>query len=391
MGDRGWRLLREGCFVNPFSIEFFFGESPPASGPFEPPPMPPPKLRAVQAVVTGRCNLSCTYCSARITGGFSGDMDHRTVSAVLSRSAPGMLLLVTGGEPLLHPEAVGALIDGWGGQAVLFTNGTLLDKGTAIRLKESGTALVVSMDGFEEQHGTFRGASWKGAARALDLAMEVGLPAGVSMVTGSHNYKAFPDCLYGLHERFGPVSFGLNIQHYTPVGFDPITADQYASMIEGAYRFSLESGVFVDQVARRLLPVVTGEFRHRDCSAQGGKLVFRPDGSVSSCVNTKEIVDWGGKNPVNYPSCAGCAAIGVCGGGCTWDALHLSPSGIGPDPRNCTWTIRLLRAFSRTIQENLPPNVRTPSREFLASLFEKLCRRADTPLAQSIGHGGESG
>lgn len=390
MGDHRWVRLREGCFVNPFSIEFFFGESPPLSGPVKPPPEPPLKLRAVQAVVTGRCNLSCAYCSARMAGGFRGDMEQSVIEAVLGHSTPGMLLLITGGEPLLNPGAVRSLIDGWGGQAVLFTNGTLLDRETAVYLRDRGTALVVSMDGFEEQHTVFRGDSWKGAARALDLAMEVGLPAGVSMVTGPHNESAFPGCLYAIHKRFRPVSFGLNIQHFTPMNFEPITGDQYARIIEGAYRFSFESGVFVDQVARRLLPLVTGEFRHRDCAAQGGKLVFRPDGAVSSCVNTKILTEWGRRNPVNYPSCEGCAALGICGGGCTWDGIHLSPGGTGPDPRNCLWTIRLLEAFSRTVEENLPPNVSRPSREFLASLFETLCRRTDTPLAQSIGHGGES-
>jgi hypothetical protein len=101
------------------------------------------------------------------------------------------------------------------------------------------------------------------------------------MVAGTHNSGTFPECMYGLLERFSPASFGVNIQHYTPEGFFPIPGAEYARIIRGAFRFSMETGVFVDQVARRLLPLVTGEFRHRDCAAQGGKLVYRPDGTVS--------------------------------------------------------------------------------------------------------------
>ncbi|MFO7625780.1 MAG: radical SAM protein [Candidatus Fermentibacteraceae bacterium] len=389
MPETGWVELRHNCFVNPFSIEFFFGGSPPADGPVSPPPEPSLRLRAVQAVVTGRCNLMCSYCSARIAGGFKGDMDHATLDAVLSHSDPDSLLLVTGGEPLLHPKAVRTLIRGWSGQSVLFTNGALLDRRTALFLKEHGTALVVSMDGFESEHNRFRGDSWKAAAAALDLARETGLPAGISLVAGSHNAGSLPESLYGLLKRFKPASFGVNIQHYTPDAFSPISADEYSRIILGAYRFSLETGVFVDQVARRLLPIVTGHFRHRDCAAQGGKIVFRPDGSASSCVNTRGIEQWGNRNPVNYPVCAGCPALGVCGGGCTWDGIHLTSDGCGPDPRNCVWTLDLLRAVSETVEERLPRSVARPSRSFLASLFENLCRRAGAPLAQSLGHGEE--
>jgi len=385
----GWVELRDNCFVNPFSVEFFFGGTSPLDGPISPPPEPALRIRAVQAVVTGRCNLLCTYCSARIAGGFEGDMEPATFDAVLSHSHPDSLLLVTGGEPLLHPAAVRALIRGWSGQAVLFTNGSLLDRETVQFLKEHGTALVVSMDGFEREHNLYRGDSWKAAAAALDLARENGLPTGISLVAGSHNAGSLPECLYGILERFGPSSFGINIQHYTPHSFSPISADEYSRIILGAYRFSLETGVFVDQVARRLLPVVTGLFRHRDCAAQGGKIVFHPDGSVSSCVNTRGIEEWGSRNPVNYPFCRGCPALGICGGGCTWDGIHLAPEGCGPDPRNCVWTLDLLRAVSETVEERLPRSVVRPSREFLAPLFENLCRRAGSPLAQSLGHGEE--
>lgn len=389
MPRTGWVELRKNCHVNPFSIEFCFGDTPPADGPVSPPPEPPLRLRAVQAVVTGRCNLMCSYCSARIAGGFRGDMDSATLREVLTQSHPDSLLLVTGGEPLLHPGAVRKLVSGWNGQSVLFTNGSLLDRETVLFLKEHGTALVVSMDGFESEHDIFRCGSWKAAARALDLARENGLPAGISLVTGSHNAGSLPECLYGLLERFRPASFGINIQHYTPRAFLPIGAAEYSRIILGAYRFSLDTGVFVDQVARRLLPVVTGHFRHRDCAAQGGKVVFHPDGSRSSCVNTSGMERWGNRNPVNYPSCSGCPALGICGGGCTWDGMHLSASGSGPDPRNCVWTLDLLREVSRTVEKRLPDRVKRPSRAFLSSLFESICRREGTPLAQSLGHGEE--
>ncbi len=389
MSESGWLELRKGCFVNPFSLEFFFGECPPVEGLALPPPEPPLRTRAVQAVVTGRCNLKCGYCSARIAGGFEGDMSRETLKALLERSAPDVLLLVTGGEPLLCRETVAALIDGWRGQTVLFTNGSLLNRETAVFLKERGTALVVSMDGFQEVHRIQRGDSWNGAARALDIARETGLPAGISMVAGTHNSGTFPECMYGLLERFSPASFGVNIQHYTPEGFFPIPGAEYARIIRGAFRFSMETGVFVDQVARRLLPLVTGEFRHRDCAAQGGKLVYRPDGTVSSCVNTRLITDWGHRNPVNYPGCHRCPALGVCGGGCTWDGIHLSPDGAGPDPRNCEWTLALMDSISSVVEENLPEGVSRPSRALLECLFGSICRRPGEALAQSLGHGQE--
>lgn len=112
--------------------------------------------------VTTRCNLRCRYCFVRKTG--------QTMSLATAKSAvelllasPGRqkLLLIYGGEPLLYPELVKAVIRyaqaraaaaGKGLRISLGTNGILLDAAMLLFLRAHNVGLSISLDGGRDIH-----------------------------------------------------------------------------------------------------------------------------------------------------------------------------------------------------------------------------------------------
>ncbi|MEA3265614.1 MAG: radical SAM protein [Candidatus Fermentibacteria bacterium] len=350
------------------------------------PAVPAPTVKAVQAVVTRRCNLSCSYCNVMLSGDSQADMNEETASMAIdaAQDAPGgRLMMVTGGEPLLVPETTFRILASVDSPKILFTNATLVTVEIASELKRMDVSPVVSMDGSEKVHNTYRCDSWSAAAEGLDLLREAGVSYGISTVVGHHNWKNIYEEMDELNRRFMPVSMGFNILHWTPGTFDPVSARAYTEAIGKVFIYSLKHGLFVDQIARRIDPLITGIYRHRDCAALGGKIVFHPDGRKSNCINGRKEEDWSRWIPANMEYCSDCPAAGICGGGCAWDGIHLGHRG-KPDNRHCMWVKHILNLFMEDVEANFPDGL--VSRADLKIRYRSLTTRGISPLAGSIGH-----
>jgi len=163
--------------------------APGASG--RAPDMPAPTVPARKPVVvwnsTRRCNLACVHCYARATSAAEpGEMtteDARALIEDLARfNVP--VILFSGGEPLLRPDLFGlaAYAVKLGLRAVVSTNGTLIDRAAAERLRDCGVSYVgVSIDGLEKTNDSFRGsrgafaAAMSGVRNCLASGVKVGL------------------------------------------------------------------------------------------------------------------------------------------------------------------------------------------------------------------------
>jgi sulfatase maturation enzyme AslB (radical SAM superfamily) len=319
-------------------------------------------------------------------------MGSGTATAVIEAARGCRLFAVTGGEPLLAPDVTFRLLESVESPSVMFTNGTLLDPPSCRRLGACGASLLVSLDGSADRHDPMRplsggGGSWIRTASGLDAAAAEGISFGISIVLREHNTEGLGDTLDFLLERFGPASFGVNLLHFTGHGFDGPAPAEYAGAVLEAYRFARRTGIYIDQVARRLTPVVTGIPRYRDCEAMGGKTVFFPDGSRSCCVNWLGREDpppeWSWRIPLLAGECSGCPAICVCGGGCAWDGENLAGPG-SMDPRNCVWTLALLEEILSDIAAVFPEGY--PSRSELAREFAPLLPDRSRVLSTSMGH-----
>jgi len=121
---------------------------------------PFPVPRVLLAHITDRCNLTCAFC----------DLPHQARDLSLARLGPLLdeaaaigirNLVLTGGEPLLHPELFDivrrAKQRGFGINVT--SNGTTLARDAARLGRERVDSLSVSIDGREATHDALRGAA----------------------------------------------------------------------------------------------------------------------------------------------------------------------------------------------------------------------------------------
>ena len=123
-----------------------------------------PQLRFLFFELTQKCNENCIHCGSRCGENVPEELPTEAFLKLLDKVATDFagslpMLCVTGGEPLLrrdffeiveHAHRLGFT---WG----MTSNGTLITKDVARRLKEAGMATVaISLDGTKEYHDKFR-------------------------------------------------------------------------------------------------------------------------------------------------------------------------------------------------------------------------------------------
>jgi Fe-coproporphyrin III synthase len=159
--------------------------------------------------VTRRCNLKCVHCYAHAKDRkFEGELTTDQGKSVLDDlSAFGVpVVLFSGGEPLMRkdlPELADYAVQK-GMRAVISTNGTLINRETAERLKAVGLSYVgISLDGMESVNDSFRGVSgaFRSAMEGIRNCQEVGIKVGLRFTINKHNAHEIPKIFNLLEER----------------------------------------------------------------------------------------------------------------------------------------------------------------------------------------------
>lgn len=145
--------------------------------------------------ITRRCNLRCIHCySDSDAREHPGELTWEQCKGVIDDLArfgvPGLLL--SGGEPMIHPRFhdLAAHARAKGLRLTLSTNGTLIDRAAAQRLKDLGFAYVgISLDGIGATHDYFRGrrGAFEKTVAAFRHCKAVGQKVGLRLTLSSHN------------------------------------------------------------------------------------------------------------------------------------------------------------------------------------------------------------
>ena len=145
--------------------------------------------------LTRRCNLKCIHCySDSDAREYPGELTWEQRIGVLDDLAqfgvPGVLL--SGGEPLIYPRffELATYARSKGLRLTLSTNGTLIDRETAQRIKDTGFAYVgISLDGIGATHDHFRGreGAFVKSVEAFRHCKAVGQKVGLRLTLSSHN------------------------------------------------------------------------------------------------------------------------------------------------------------------------------------------------------------
>ncbi|MCK8826141.1 putative heme d1 biosynthesis radical SAM protein NirJ1 [Natroniella acetigena] len=147
--------------------------------------------------MTRTCNLSCTHCySDSDYKGYSGELTtaeaKKFIDDLVEFNVP--VLLFSGGEPLIRKD-IFELADYTAQKGIrptISTNGTLITKDVARRLKDIGVGYVgISLDGMEATNDRFRGkkGAFKEALQGIHNCLEIDQKVGLRFTINRHNYQ----------------------------------------------------------------------------------------------------------------------------------------------------------------------------------------------------------
>ncbi|MPW25098.1 radical SAM protein [Alkalibaculum sp. M08DMB] len=146
---------------------------------------------------TRACNLKCRHCYAEAsqskTCGELTTIEAKSfMDSLVVYKVP--VLLFSGGEPLLRRDIFELIEYGKeiGIRMVISTNGTLIDKEKALRIKELGVSYVgISLDGIGKVNDTFRGVqgAYEKAFSGFKNCKEVNQKTGLRLTLSRTTYK----------------------------------------------------------------------------------------------------------------------------------------------------------------------------------------------------------
>ncbi len=292
---------------------------------------PQPSLRYLELQITKKCNLRCRHCYIGEEGRGT-DLSLQVIVDILEEfeDMQGLRLLVTGGEPLLHPEfrELNEIISQYALRRVLFTNGTLLDN--EILKDLNFHEIQLSIDGIEDSHDIVRGkGTYRKVISLVEKVIECGFDLSVSTMVHSFNLKDF-DEMERLFIKMGVKEWSVDIP-----------------CLSGNLKENKEL-VVSPQEGGRFLRYGFGGGIHssREDYACGLHLAsVNADGGISRCTfyqdsphgHVKEGLRkvWERIKPMKLSELrCKCKYIDECRGGCRYRA-SLSGDSFSPDPYRC--------------------------------------------------------
>jgi radical SAM protein with 4Fe4S-binding SPASM domain len=173
--------------------------------------------------ITRTCNLRCVHCySDSAAAQYPGELTWEHMQAVVADLASYQVpsLLLSGGEPLIHPRFFDLvqLATEAGLKLTISTNGTLITPEKAALLKAANVAYVgISLDGIGQVHDEFRRkeGAFDAAVRGFQNCRAVGQKTGLRLTLTRHNVANIGGILDFIEENEIPrVCF----YHLVPAG-----------------------------------------------------------------------------------------------------------------------------------------------------------------------------
>ena len=324
-------------------------------------------LEIVYLIFTSNCNLKCKYCYVEKSTDpkFSHQsMDEPTfektmtcIERIISKANKKKInFIFYGSEPLMAKDMISKSLERISAACKntetetefnITTNGTLFDNQILEIFKKYKVKVSVSLDGpkevndqmrvTQENHGTFEEIS-----SSLEMLNEKEIPFGISCTIGPHNINTLKENIE-LFKKMGATSIGFNIllnARYYKIPQVPL--NKLNDNLIAASEVARLQGIYEDRVQRKYRAFHNSIPRLKDCGGVGNQLVFFPNGDIGVCeahlcnrkyevgtvddfeldnIKNNDIIKlWTERYPLNMPECTYCPAIGICGGGCPFNA-----------------------------------------------------------------------
>jgi radical SAM protein with 4Fe4S-binding SPASM domain len=156
---------------------------------------PVPSLRYLLLNITNKCNISCKHC-------YLGKSGNRNITPAQFKTAisqfqemGGLKLMVTGGEPLMHPDFWNLMesLDSFELRIILLSNGTMIGKKEARKLSDIVDEVQISIDGIRS-HDILRGkGAYEKSMSGLLALKESGVPVSIATMVHRFNIQEFEE------------------------------------------------------------------------------------------------------------------------------------------------------------------------------------------------------
>ena len=368
-------------------------------------------LSIMYLLVTDNCNLRCQYCfedAADTVGRHTPILmpENLAIKSVdyfvnlvgrYGKKDGEKIIHLYGGEPLLNPQAVKAVIlhvdklkktgfisDDY--KIAVVTNGTLLTEELAELFANHGVTVGLSLDGPEKITNKYRLAKkektdvFSEVVKAYRLLIKHGVPMGFSVTLTPDSLENFDRIISFFVDDLG-VSDGLcfNILHYNPklnVGDDYF--QKAADFLIKSFIYFRDKGVYEERMMRKATAFAYKRVIFTDCGVNGGQIVVAPDGRVGVChdfVKPRSYFgdsiavnynfdpfaqglfrEWRKRSPLFMEKCYDCEAIGICGGGCPASVEIKTGNRWNVDSRICPHSKKTLEwliwdVFAKTMEQ----------------------------------------
>lgn len=341
--------------------------------------IPAPAINVCYMITSEQCNLACKYCflgnnDASKRSNFAlENMSRETADKAIEffirqiklsgldteNNTP--VLIFYGGEPMVNYDVLVYIAEKINKmrdrekciknlEMSMVSNGLLLTEERALKLKELGVSIAISVDGFTEEANSMRVDTggktvFSKILNTLDMCKTIGVDVSLSVTLSEETIKNTKDILR-LVENYGVKSFGFNIlmsdeNFVVPQEYNEAAAQFILDEFEELRKL----GIYEDRIMRKLKAFTKAQVYFSDCAATGGgQIVVAPGGRVGIChgclhnkqyfVTTvddsefdatkhRDFVEWSQLTPINKDECQDCPALGICGGGCPINAMHL--------------------------------------------------------------------
>ncbi|MCK8621896.1 radical SAM protein [Prevotella sp. E13-27] len=310
------------------------------------------KVNRFRLEISLQCDLQCDYCIV-----FMNNIDKK-VKLMDMNTADRIVnefnrtvgnqgdIVIIGGEPLLNWEVVKHVIKKCEGRTILFTNALKLTNDKQRFLKQHGTRILTSLDGYNEQHNRYRfhrperrefEITCHNIREAADEGCDLGIACLVSDLNVAYLNGIADFFLDELHCRSYSFAYSHHLLDTSHVG--NYSFQDYVDAICKLFDYSKQRGFYIDQIGRILRGLLLKQKCLVGCKAGSSQRTFYPDGTETICTKLDLI----GKTdmeqiksifPVYNARCKNCVAYQLCGGGCLWDALQ-SPNFYQADDKLC--------------------------------------------------------
>ena len=218
------------------------------------------KIQAVSWNITRLCNLKCTHCylpagfvdTEEFPQGYVRDTEltksqcYRVIDEIAEIN-PNILLILTGGEPLLRPDIleISKYASDTGFLVVMGTNGVLLNDEVVEKMQQNGvTGAGLSIDSIQPtNHDKFRGmeGAWKATLNGVEALKRAELDFLVQTSVTQWNYDEIPQIVEYAYQLGAKV---LNLYFLVRTGRGKtvmdITPTQYEKMLETMFKLQAQ-------------------------------------------------------------------------------------------------------------------------------------------------------